>query len=158
MTNQANPVPEGYQSVAPYLIVRGGADALAFYQQAFGATELLRLHNPHGLISHAELLIGDSTVMLTDEKPEFPDMRSPQALGGSPAHLHLYVADADAVVDAAVAAGATLLMPVTDQGEDRRGGVTDPFGHVWWIATRVEQVSREELQRRYDATRDQQPA
>lgn len=158
MPNNVNPIPEGQHSISPYLVIKGAADAIEFYQRAFGATVLLRMMSADGLVRHAEILIGDSPVMLTDEKPDFPDMRSPLAMGGSPVHLHLYVADVDAVIDQAVAAGATLLMPAADDGEERRGGVTDPFGHVWWIATRLEEVSRAEMQQRYDAKLGQQSA
>jgi PhnB protein len=152
------PIPEGFHTVTPYVTVKGAVEAIEFYKRAFGAKEIFRWSDPDGSVRHAEVVIGDSPVMLTDEAPEF-GMVAPQSPGGSPVHLFLYVDDADAVFEAAVAAGATELMPVEDSSDgDRRGGVTDPFGHVWYIATHVEGVSREELQARYDAmAKHQQP-
>jgi PhnB protein len=150
MDGKVNPIPEGFHTVTPYLTVRGAAAAIGFYEEAFGAREIFRWADPDGRIRHAEVVIGDSPVMLTDEAPEF-GMRGPQSLGGSPVHIFLYVEDADAVFDQAISAGATELMPVEDSSDgDRRGGVTDPFGHVWYIGTHVEDISREELQKRYD--------
>ncbi len=149
MGDSVNPVPEGFHTVTPYVTVKGAVDAIEFYKRAFGAREIFRWSDPDGSIRHAEVVIGDSPVMLTDEAPEF-GMSGPQTLGGSPVHMFLYVEDADAVFDRAVAAGATELMPVEDsQDGDRRGGVTDPFGHVWYIATHIENISREDLQKRY---------
>lgn len=150
MGEKANPVPEGFHTVTPYVTIRGAADAIEFYKQAFGAEEIFRWADPDGHIRHAEVVIGDSPVMFTDEAPEF-GMSGPQSPGGSPVHMFLYVEDADAVFDRAIAAGATELMPVEDsQDGDRRGGVTDPFGHVWYIGTHIEDISREDLQKRYD--------
>ena len=150
MDGKVNPIPEGFHTVTPYLTVRGAAAAIGFYEEAFGAREIFRWADPDGRIRHAEVVIGDSPVMLTDESPEF-GMSGPQSLGGSPVHMFLYVDDADAVFDRAISAGATELMPVEDSSDgDRRGGVTDPFGHVWYIGTHVEDISREELQKRYD--------
>ena len=150
MRDRANPVPEGFHTVTPYVTVKGAADAIEFYKRAFGAREIFRWSDPDGRIRHAEVVIGDSPIMLTDEAPEF-GMSGPQTPGSSPVHIFLYVEDADAVFDRAVAAGATELMPVEDSGDgDRRGGVTDPFGHVWYVATHVEDISREDLQKRYD--------
>ena len=150
MDGRVNPIPEGFHTVTPYVTVAGAADAIEFYKRAFGATELFRWADPDGRIRHAEVVIGDSPVMLTDEAPEF-GMAGPGSLGGSPVHMFLYVEDADATFDRAIAAGATELMPVEDSSDgDRRGGVTDPFGHVWYIGTHVEDISREELQKRYD--------
>ncbi len=147
---KVNPIPEGFHTVTPYVTVKGAAAAIGFYEEAFGATEIFRWADPDGSIRHAEVVIGDSPVMLTDEAPEF-GMAGPQSLGGSPVHMFLYVEDADAVFNRAIAAGATELMPVEDSSDgDRRGGVTDPFGHVWYIGTHVEDISREELQKRYD--------
>ncbi len=135
-TDSAAPTWASYHTATPYLVIRDAARAIAFYTEVFGATELRREVDPGGKIGHAEIKIGDSPIMLADEFEEFPAMRSPQALGGSPAHLYLVVADVDAVARRAVAAGATELMPVADQRDgDRRGGVRDPFGHIWWIAT-----------------------
>ena len=141
------PVPEGYHTVTPYLIVNAGAKALDFYARAFGAIERLRI-DAGGKIGHAEITIGDSCIMLADEHPEIGAL-GPTTVGGSPVSLHLYVEDVDAVVARAVAAGATLVRPVADQFYgDRVGGVADPFGHRWFIATHKEDLSREELHRR----------
>jgi PhnB protein len=142
------PVPEGYHSVTPYLAIDGAAAAIAFYKQAFGATEVMRIAGPAGKVGHAEIEIGGSRIMLADE---YPDMgfRSPKAYGGSPVGLHLYIADVDAVARQAVAAGAKELRPVKDQFYgDRSGSIEDPFGHVWHIATRKENLSEGELKRR----------
>jgi PhnB protein len=142
------PIPEGYHSVTPYLIVKDAARALEFYGKAFGATEVMRFMQPDGRVGHAEIRIGDSHVMLADEFPEI-GAKSPQTIGGTPVTIMLYVEDVDAVVDRAVKAGATLTRPVQDQFYgDRSGGVTDPFGHSWFVATHVEDVSPDELQRR----------
>jgi PhnB protein len=148
MEGKVNPIPDGFHTVTPYVTVKGAADAIGFYEEAFGAKEIFRWSDPDGRIRHAEVVIGDSPVMLTDEAPEF-GMSGPQSLGGSPVHMFLYVEDA--VFDRAISAGATELMPVEDSSDgDRRGGVTDPFGHVWYIGTHVEDISREDLQKRYD--------
>ena len=139
------PVPDGYHSITPYLVVKGGARAIEFYRRAFGATELMRMAQPDGRIGHAELRIGDSVLMLADEHPEI-GARSPQTIGGSPVSILLYVPDVDATVARAVEAGATLTRPVADQFYgDRTGGVTDPFGHVWYVATHVEDVPPDEM-------------
>ena len=149
MGDNVNPVPEGFHTVTPYVTVRGAAGAIEFYERAFGAREIFRWTDSDGSIRHAEVVIGDSPVMLTDEAPEY-GMSGPQAPGASPVHMFLYVEDADATFDRAIAAGATELMPVEDSNDgDRRGGVTDPFGHVWYIATHIENISREDLQKRY---------
>lgn len=148
MAEKVNPIPEGYHSVTPYLVVDGGARAIEFYKQAFGATELFRMEGPDGRVGHAEVKIGDSHVMLADEHPEI-NARGPQAFGGSPVSLMLYVEDVDATVGRAVEAGATLTKPVADQFYgDRTGGLTDPFGHLWYIATHVEDVPPDELKKR----------
>ena len=148
MPEKVKPIPEGYHSVTPYLVVDGGARALEFYKQAFGATELFRMEGPDGKIAHAEIKIGDSHVMLGDESPEM-NARGPKSFGGSPVRLMLYVEDVDATVGRAVEAGAELTRPVADQFYgDRTGGVKDPFGHAWYIATHVEDVPPEELQKR----------
>lgn len=145
------PVPPGYHTVTPYLVVKDAARAIAFYQQAFGATERLRLAAPGGKIGHAEIQIGDATVMLADEFPEM-GARSPEAFGGSAVSLLLYVENVDAVAARAVAAGAKELRPVRDQFYgDRSGMFADPFGHVWSIATHTEDVSPEEIHRRFAA-------
>jgi PhnB protein len=150
------PVPHGYHSVTPYLAVEGAADAIAFYKNAFGATEVMRMPAPGGKVGHAEIEIGGSRIMLADE---YPDMNfcSPKAYGGSPVGLHLYVEDVDAVARQAVAAGARELRPVKDQFYgDRSGSIEDPFGHVWHIATRKEDLSVDELKRRAAQAMQQQ--
>lgn len=142
-----NPIPAGYHSVTPYITVHDGQGALDFYKQAFGADEVLRL--PAGdKIAHAEIRIGDSILMLSDEWPEMGAL-SPRSRGGCTAGLMIYVEDADGAFDRAVAAGATADRPVQDQFYgDRSGTVTDPFGHRWTLATHVEDLSDEEIQRR----------
>ena len=145
------PIPDGYHTVTPYLIVKGAARALDFYKKAFGATELFRMPGPGGKIMHAEIKIGDSPIMLADEFPEM-DARGPQSLGGTPVGLCLYVEDVDARFAKAVAAGGKVLRPVVDQFYgDRSGTVADPFGHKWTIATHKEDVSPEEMKRRMAA-------
>lgn len=142
------PIPDGYHSVTPYLIIHDATAALEFYKKALGAVELMRMPAPGGRIGHAEIRIGDSPVMLADENPEM-NARSPRTLGGSPISLMVYVKDVDAVVAQAVAAGAKLVRPVADQFYgDRTGGIDDPFGFHWYIATHVEDVAPDELERR----------
>ena len=151
MSGKVKAIPEGYHAVTPYLIVNDGARAIEFYKKAFGATELFRMAGPDGKIGHAEIKIGDSPIMLADEVPAMGH-RSPQSLGGSPVSILLYVEDVDAVFNQAVAAGAKVARPVADQFYgDRTGGVTDPFGHAWYIATHKEDVSLEEMQKRAKA-------
>ncbi|HJT78638.1 MAG TPA: VOC family protein [Gemmataceae bacterium] len=149
-TNGVRSVPEGYHTLTPHLVVRGAAAAIDFYKQAFGATEICRHVGPDGQsLMHAQLRIGDSLLFLADE---FPQCRSPQALGGSPVTLALYVEDCDAVFKRAVAAGATVRMPLADMfWGDRYGCLIDPFGHVWSVATHKEDVPPEELARRAQA-------
>ena len=145
------PIPEGYHSVTPYLIVRGGAEAIDFYQKAFGATELFRFPTPDGQIGHADIKIGDSPIMLADEFAEMGH-KGPQSLGGSPVSIMIYVEDVDTIFNQAVAAGATIKEGLQDKFYgDRNGSVIDPFGHVWHIATHKEDVSPEEMQRRAKA-------
>jgi uncharacterized glyoxalase superfamily protein PhnB len=137
--------------VIPYLHIQGAARAIEFYQQAFGATEVLRLSEPDGRIGHAEILIGGARIMLADEYPEH-GILGPQSLGGTSVSLHLTVPDVDAFARQAVAAGAKLPKPIKDEFYGERGGkLEDPFGHVWQVMTRIEEVSPEEMQRRYDA-------
>ena len=146
-----NPIPEGYHSVTPYLIIRGAADAIEFYKKAFGATELFRFPGPDGKIGHAELQVGNSRIMLADE---YPDMgyNGPQTIGGSPVALMIYLADVDTVFNRAVEAGATVKEPLQDKFYgDRIGTVVDPFGHRWHLATHQEDVSMEEMERRAKA-------
>jgi PhnB protein len=148
MASSSQAVPEGYHSVTPYLAVDDGARAIAFYKAAFGATEVMRMPGPGGKVGHAEIRIGDSRIMLADEHPDM-GFRSPKTYGGSPVGLHLYVEDVDAVAKQARAAGAKELRAVKDQFYgDRTGSFEDPFGHVWHIATRKENVSEGELKRR----------
>ena len=142
------PIPDGYHSVTPYLILNDATAALEFYKKAFGAVELLRMPAPGGRIGHAEIKIGDSPVMLADENLEI-NARSARTIGGSPISLMVYVKDVDAVVAQAVAAGGKLVRPVADQFYgDRTGGVDDPFGFHWYIATHVEDVPPDELEKR----------
>jgi PhnB protein len=148
MAGKTTFIPEGYHTVTPYLYVKDAARAIEFYQKVFGATELFRMDAPGGKIGHAEIKIGDSHIMLADEFPDM-DARSPQAIGGSPVGLLLYVEDVDAVAASAVSAGAKLLEPLEDKFYgDRMGKLQDPFGHIWAIATHMEDVSPEELERR----------
>jgi PhnB protein len=146
----ASPVPQGYHTVTPYLIVKSAAKAIEFYRQAFGAKELMRFDQPDGKIGHAEIKIGDSPVMLADE---FPDMgfRSPETLGGAGVSMMIYVDNVDRVYSQSISAGAKVLKPLQDQfWGDRTGTVTDPFGHIWTIATHKEEVSPEEIKRRFE--------
>lgn len=150
MNTSVKAVPDGYHSVTPYLIVKGAARAMAFYQKAFGAKQRLCLPAPGGGIGHAELEIGDSILMLADE---FPGMgaRCPQAIGGSPVCLQIYVEDVDAVYASAVAAGARPVRPLENKFYgDRAGQVEDPFGHVWTLASHVENVTAEQLSERME--------
>ncbi|HZG21950.1 MAG TPA: VOC family protein [Herbaspirillum sp.] len=138
-------LPAGYHSVTPYLIVQASSEAIAFYGRAFGAVEVMRLDGPHGKVWHAEIQIGDARVMLADEHPELGFL-SPQTLGGAGVSLLVYVADVDAVFSQAIAAGAVQLRPVQNQFYgDRSGTLRDPFGHVWSIATHIEDLSTEEI-------------
>ena len=144
----AKPIPEGYHTVTPYLAVDDAAAAIEYYVKVFGATERVRMDAPGGKIGHAELEIGDSLVMLSDPFPQ-ASTRPPHELGGTSASVVLYVEDVDAVVKQAVAAGATVTMEVADQfWGDRLGTITDPFGHLWSIATHVEDVPPEEMAER----------
>jgi PhnB protein len=145
------PIPDGYHSLTSYLIVRDAAAAIEFYKTAFGATELFRMPGPGGKIGHAEVRIGDSPLMLADEHPEFLVM-GPQESVRPPVGLLLYVDDVDDVFARAVAAGATVVRAIHDQFYgDRSGTVTDPFGHLWTIATHKEDLTPEEMQRRAQA-------
>jgi PhnB protein len=145
------PIPDGYHSVTPYLIVKGADGAIDFYKKVFGASERMRMAGPNGTIGHAEIEIGGSAIMLADE---FPDMgyRSPKAIGGTPVSIMLYVQDVDSCFERAVAAGAKALRPVENQFYgDRSGTLEDPFGHVWTISTHKEDLSPEELRKRAEA-------
>lgn len=145
------PIPTGYHTATPYLIINGAAGSLEFYKQAFGATELFRMDAPGGKIGHAEIKIGDSPIMLADE---YPDMgyRGPKSIGGTPVSIMLYVDNADFVFNQAVAAGAKVKQPVKDQFYgDRSGTLEDPFGHVWTIATHKEDLTPAEIHKRAEA-------
>jgi len=156
MTNKVRPIPEGYHTATPYLIIKGAAAALDFYKKAFGAKELFRFPMPDGTVAHAEMQIGDSRIMLGDEPSgpaaEMPDQKifkSPKTLGTTPVGICLYVEDVDALAKQAVAAGAKELRPVVNQFYgDRSGTYQDPFGHVWTLSTHIEDVSPEEMMKR----------
>lgn len=142
------PIPEGYPRVTPYLIVDDAATAIAFYGTVLGTTERVRMPGPDGKVGHAELALGESVIMLADG---FPDMGavSPRGIGGTPVTIHVYVEDADAVFDRAIAEGATALQEVEDRFYgDRSGQFEDPFGHRWNVATHVEDVPPEEMTER----------
>lgn len=139
------PIPDGMHSLTPHLICAGASDAIAFYQAAFGAIELSRLPGPNGALMHAVLRIGDSALMLVDECPEW-GLLGPKALNGSSVMVHLYVANVDAVMAQAVAAGAQITTPIADMySGDRYGKLVDPFGHRWSVATRVRDTGNEKL-------------
>jgi PhnB protein len=145
------PIPDGYTTATPYLIIKDAASAIEFYKQAFGATELMRFADPSGKIGHAEIKIGNSPIMLADEFPEM-GVRGPQSFGGTPVSILLYVEDVDARFRQAIAAGANETRPVKDQFYgDRSGTLVDPFGHVWTLATHKEDVSLEEVNKRFEA-------
>ncbi|MGI6456741.1 MAG: VOC family protein [bacterium] len=146
------PIPDGYATVTPYLIIRDAARAIEFYKQAFGAEELFRMADPNsGSIAHAEIRIGDSRIMMTDEWPHM-DTLSPSSRGGTTVHFYVYVEDVDASYKQALAAGGKELMPLKDQFYgDRTGTITDPYGHIWTIASHKEDLSAEELQQRAEA-------
>lgn len=143
-------IPKDYNSVTPYLIVKGAARAIDYYKKVFGATELFRMNGPQGKVGHAELKIGNSHVMLADENPTMGEGHvSAATVGGTPVSLYIYLPDVDAVVKRAEAEGAKILKPVQDQFYgDRTGFIRDPFGHLWGVATHVEDVSPEELEER----------
>jgi PhnB protein len=148
MANKVKPIPDGYNSVTPYLIVENCAAAIDFYKKGFGATELFRIPAPDNKIGHAEIKIGNSVVMLADEHPEI-GARSPRSVGGTPVSILVYVEDVDAVAKRLQSAGAKLLRPVENQFYgDRAGSFEDPFGHLWHVHTHVEDVPPDELQRR----------
>jgi PhnB protein len=150
MAGKAKSVPVGYHTMTPCLAINGAARAIEFYKKAFGASELMRF--AHGdKVGHAELQIGDSKVMISDEFPEM-GVRSPQAAGGSPSAIYLYVDNVDAVWDRALTAGAKQIRPVEDKFYgDRSGTLQDPFGHTWHLATHQEDVPPDELKKRADA-------
>ena len=142
------PIPKGYHAVTAYLSIQGAAQALDYYKRAFGAKELLRMPMPDGKVGHAEIMVGDSHVMLADEMPSMGFL-GPQSRGGTTVQLHLYVRDVDATVQKAVAAGGKLTRPVENKFYgDRAGTIEDPFGHVWYVATHKEDLSPAEIGRR----------
>ena len=151
MKNKVKPVPDGYTTATPYLTVRGGAKAIDFYKQAFGAKELFCMPGPGGKIMHAEILIGNSHIMLADES-DSAETKSPQTLNGSTAGIFLYLEDVDSSFQQAVKAGAKQTMPLQNMfWGDRFGKLTDPFGHKWMLASHVEDVSPEEMEERMAA-------
>jgi PhnB protein len=151
MASKVKPIPEGYHNLTPYLIVKGAARALEFYKKAFGGTEIMRMPAPEGKIGHAEIRFGDSHLMLSDEALEM-GYRGPQPPGSSPISLLLYVEDVDRTVERAVAEGAKLVRPIENKFYgDRAGTLNDPFGHTWHIATHIEDVSPEEMEKRVAA-------
>ncbi len=142
------PIPEGYHTATPYLIIRGAAEAIEYYKKAFAASELFRFPSPDGKIGHAEIKIGDSPIMLADEYPEM-GYKGPKTLGGSPVSVMIYVQDVDTVFNRAIANGGKVREEVKDKFYgDRSGTLEDPFGHVWHVATHKEDVSPEEMKRR----------
>jgi PhnB protein len=148
MSGKVKPVPDGYHTVTPYLVISGAAKAIDFYTKAFGAQEQFRMPGPEGHIMHAEIRIGDSVVMLSDEFPQM-GAKSPQSLGGTPVNIFLYVEDVDAWFKRATAAGCTAEQPPTDMfWGDRYGKLSDPFGHSWSLATHKEDVAPEEMGKR----------
>ena len=148
MHTNAKPIPDGYEAATPYLIIQGAARAIEFYNKAFGAKEEMRIPAPGDKIGHAEIRIGNAPIMMADE---FPDMGflSPQSLGGSPVGMLVYFEDVDAVFDQALAMGAEVVKPLADQFYgDRAGTIKDPFGHIWTLATRKEELSPEDIMKR----------
>jgi PhnB protein len=149
MSHNVSPVPAGYHTVSPCLLIRGASDAIAFYVKVFGAKEHFRLTAPDGRIGHAEIQIGSSRLMIADEHQEM-DFLSPQSRGGTTVTLQVYIPDVDVVFARALAAGAEELRPLCDQFYgDRSGVLTDPWGHVWSLASRIEDITTEEVHKRF---------
>jgi PhnB protein len=148
--SKVSPIPQGYHSITPYLVIKGAAQAIDYYKKVFGATELVRMNGPDGKVGHAELQIGDSRIMLADENPKMgPGFTSAATIGNSPISLYLYLPNVDQVMERAKAEGAKVLRPAEDQFYgDRSGFIQDPFGHLWGIATHVEDVSPQEMKER----------
>jgi PhnB protein len=145
------PIPEGYHTLTPYLAVDDASNAIEFYKRAFGATERVRMPTEDGKVAHAELEMGDSLIMLSDQFPQ-ATVRPPKEIGGTSSGVFMYTENVDETVQQAVDAGATITMPVEDMfWGDRFGKVTDPFGHEWQIATHVEDLTEEEIQKRASA-------
>ena len=153
MAKASQPIPEGSHTVTPGLCIKGADRALEFYQKAFGATVKMRMPSPDGKVLHAEIVIGDSTIFIGDESPQMPgSARSPESLKGTTGGLYVYVPNVDAAYDRAVKAGAKVLMPVADMfWGDRFGQVQDPFGHIWSLATHMEDLTPEEIGKRQQA-------
>jgi PhnB protein len=152
MTASVKPVPEGFHTATPTLIVRNAAEAIEFYKKVFDAEERMRMPSPDGKIMHAEIKIGDSVIFLSDEFPNMGGGKSPQTLGGHSGGVYLYVPDVDDVFQRAIAAGGKASTPVTDMfWGDRHGNFTDPFGHSWGVSTHTEDVSEEEMEKRAEA-------
>ena len=148
MPTSPKPIPEGFHTITPALVVRDAAKAIDFYKKALGAQELMRMPSPDGKILHAELKIGDSIIFLSDEMPQSP-VKAPQTLGGSTGVLNIYVEDVDKTFKQAVDAGGKITMPVADQfWGDRYGSVVDPFGHAWGIGTHKEDLSPHQIEER----------
>ncbi len=149
MADKPNPIPEGFHAITPHLVVKGASEAIDFYKKAFGAVERFRMPGPDGnSIMHAELVVGDSIIFIADEFPDM-DCKSPATLNGSPVSIHLYVEDVDEVFNRAVGAGGKVKMPLQNMfWGDRFGEIVDPFGHHWSVASRVEELSPEEIERR----------
>ena len=147
-TPAPQPIPDGYHRITPFIVVEGASEAMAFYAEAFGATERMRIPGPGGTIAHAEIEIGDSVVMLSDPFPQ-STVKAPTELGGTTVSIFVYVEDVDALFQRAVDAGATVTMPLDDMfWGDRFGSLTDPYGHSWSFATHVEDVPPEEMEER----------
>ena len=146
--NKVHYIPKGYNTVTPYLVIKGAAKAIDYYKNVFGATVVVRMDSPDGKVGHAELQIGDSRIILADENLSMGN-RSAESIGSSPVSLYLYLPDCDKVVEKAVAEGAKILKPVQDQFYgDRSGFIQDPFGHLWGIATHKEDVSAKDMAER----------
>ncbi len=153
--SKVRPIPEGFHTATPHMVVRGAAKAIEFYKKALGAEEVMRMADPDGKVRHAEIRIGDSLIMIADEFPEM-GAKGPQSFGGSPVSIYLYVEDVDRSAKQAIAAGAKISRPVQDQFYgDRSGSFTDPFGYEWHIATHKEDVSSEEMAKRAQAATKQ---
>lgn len=151
MTAKVSYLPEGYSTITPYLIITNAAKAIEFYKNVFGAKVIMSMEAPGNRVGHAELLIGDSKFMLADSCPEM-DIKAPESFGGSPVGIHLYVKDVDATAEQAVKHGAKIVRKIEDQFYgDRSGSIEDPFGHIWFIATHIEDVSESDMQKRMEA-------
>ncbi|WP_035348162.1 VOC family protein [Edaphobacter aggregans] len=150
MADKVSYIPQGYNSITPYLVVKGAAQAIDYYTKVFGATEIMRMPGPDGTIGHAEIKIGNSQIMLADENPSMgAGYTSAATIGGSPVSLYVYLPNVDDVVKRATTEGAKLLKPVQDQFYgDRSGFIQDPFGHLWGVATHIEDVSPKDMEER----------